>query len=140
MTRLLIISLLLALLTACSQPPVEEAIRNNMQIIQTAIEEKDRSEVLSYLTEDFTGNQHINKEEAGKMLIAKFLLHNKITITVLKTEITPHPGYNFVANGKHSVVVTGADRLVPDSARVYEVKSHWELKDDDWMLARLTWE
>ena len=140
MTRLLIISLLLSLLTACSQPPVEEAIRHNIQVIQTAIEDKDRSEVLSYLTENFIANQHINKEEAGKMLIAKFLLHNKITITVLKTEITPHPGYDFIANGKHSVVVTGANRLVPNSARVYEVKSEWRLNGADWMLAKLTWE
>ena len=36
--------------------------------------------------------------------------------------------------------LTGAEGLIPDSARLYDVKLEWWLDDGEWKLARLDWE
>ena len=38
------------------------------------------------------------------------------------------------------VALTGAEGLIPDSARHYSVKLEWWLDDGEWKLARLDWE
>ncbi|MNR54455.1 hypothetical protein D3C85_1746420 [compost metagenome] len=38
------------------------------------------------------------------------------------------------------VALAGAESLVPDSARLYSVRSEWWREGGDWQLARLDWE
>ena len=46
------------------------------------------------------------------------------------------------ASGADVVVaaLTGAEGLIPDSARHYSVTLEWWLEDGEWKLARLGWE
>ena len=38
------------------------------------------------------------------------------------------------------LALTGAEGLIPDSARHYSVRLEWWLEDGEWQLARLNWE
>ena len=132
---------LLILLSACSKhPPAEVAIAENIEAIQSAIEDKNRSDVMLFLTDNFTANGYLNKEELGKMLLLQFLAHNKISVTVVSSDIQIEPGHTDLAQAKLAVIVTGATRLIPDDGRIYQVTSSWQLNDGDWLLDRLNWE
>ena len=140
--KIKIITILLSLLlAACSEPPqAEAAIAENIESIQSAIEEKNRSDVMAFIADDFSTGSYLNKEELGKMLLLQFLAHNKITVTIVRSEINLEPGHTDFAHAKLSVIVTGATRLIPDDGRIYQVTAKWQLKDDEWLLDRLNWE
>ncbi|MCW8826032.1 MAG: hypothetical protein OQK78_06375 [Gammaproteobacteria bacterium] len=140
--RIKIVTLLLVLLfAACSDaPPAEVAIARNIEAIQNAIEEKNRSDVMEHIAEDFTTGSYLNREELGKMLVLQFLAHNKITVTIVKSDIQLEPGHTDIANALLSVIVTGATRLIPNDGRIYQVSARWQQNNGEWMLNRLSWE
>ena len=139
MRRLL--PLILLLLGACgSPPPLEQAIADNTRAIQAALEGKNRSGVLDQLSDEFSANRELDKEAIGVMLLRHFIAHRNITVTILDRTITPHPGYANLAEAHYRVILTGAENLLPDSARAYEVKALWRLEGDEWLLYEINWD
>ncbi len=138
MRRLL--PLILFLLASCGQPPLEQAIADNTRAIQQALEGKDRSGVLDRLSDEFNANEQMDKEAIGVMLLRHFLAHRNISVSILDSGIAPHPGYANLAEARYSVILTGAENLIPDSARVYQVEALWRLEDGEWRLYTIDWE
>jgi len=132
---------LLFLLSACTEPPpAETIILENIKAIELALEEKNRSDVMQFVADDFIGRGYINREELGKMLLLQFLTHHKITVTVVRKDIKLEPGHTDLIYMKISVIVTGATRLIPDDGRIYQVTGRWQFKGDKWLMDRLHWE
>ena len=50
------------------------------------------------------------------------------------------PTYSNKGHTRAEVALTGAEGLIPDSARHYSVRLEWWLEDGEWRLARLNWE
>ena len=48
--------------------------------------------------------------------------------------------YGEKGHSQAQVALTGAEGLIPDSARHYAVKLEWWSEGDEWQLARLRWE
>ncbi len=138
---LLSIALVLA---ACSSPEdPEQQIRHNIKEMQTALAERDNSGFREHLAESFVGvgrgQRTVYKDDVKKMLTGYFLRYKAINVvvTLLNVELDElQPG---LATTTATVGVTGGQRVMPDSARLYKVSGQWQDFDGDWKMTRFEW-
>ncbi|MEM7280695.1 MAG: hypothetical protein AAF438_03540 [Pseudomonadota bacterium] len=132
--------LLSLLLTACAKPPAEEIIREHMDGIQQAVEAKKSRDVLQFLKEDFLGNNHVDKLEVRRILVAQFLRHNNISVVFSSLDVEYRPELPYRATMTGLVAVTGAENLLPDDGRLLSIDGTWGLVEDEWRLETLNWQ
>ena len=137
--------LLQALLTGCSQPTgPEQAIRQQVEALETALAERDRGDALEILADGFLGGAggqlDKDKEAADKMLAVYFLRYHRIRVVISQLEITLDPYQPALAEASAQVALAGGERLIPNSAGLYQVNARWQNIDGDWQITRLQWQ
>ncbi|MDR2219302.1 MAG: nuclear transport factor 2 family protein [Methylobacillus sp.] len=129
------------LLVACSRSDPQVALDNAVEDLQTALENKDTSAVMSLLHPDFTAQYPDDgREWAKRTMTLMFLRYKNIRVIALvqSNRIDPYmSGHAFTVA---KVTLTGAEGLIPDSARQYHVNLEWSQLDKEWKLIRLQWE
>ena len=136
---LLLFSLLLAL-GGCRQEGPLERVQQNAAALQEALQKKDAGTVMDLLHDDFLAQDQYRRDWAQRSMALYFLRHKKIGVSILNQESRLDSSYSDRAYSSAQVLLTGADNLLPDSARSYDLKLEWWLVDGDWQLARLAWE
>lgn len=139
MARLLALTLTLtwALLVGCSRPPPEQALRETMQSIQFAIEQRDASQVEDHLADDFVGPRGMDRDGARRLAALTFLRHRDVGVTLGPLDVSvlrEHATVRFDA-----ALTGGSGRALPDAARLYDVETGWRLVDGDWRLTSARW-
>ncbi|GLX12445.1 hypothetical protein Pstr01_06840 [Pseudomonas straminea] len=69
-----------------------------------------------------------------------FLRYNNVKVLALSKNSRVDVTYRDKGYTDAQVGLTGAEGLIPDSARHYAVKLEWWQDDGGWKLARLDWE
>lgn len=129
------------LLAACGRSDPQAALDAAASGLQTALENKDASAVMALLHPDFAAQQpEDNREWAKRTMTLMFLRHKNIQVIALLQKSWIDPQVSSRAFTDAQVALTGAEGLVPDSARQYRVKLEWSLLDKQWKLLRLQWE
>ena len=136
---LLLFSLLLAL-CGCRQEGPLERVQQNAAALQEALQKKDAGTVMDLLHDDCLAQDQYRRDGAQRSMALYFLRHKKIGVSILNQESRLDSSYSDRAYSSAQVLLTGADNLLPDSARPYDLKLEWWLVDGDWQLARLAWE
>ena len=137
-----IFSLSILVVVGCSKSTPEQAILNNIDALQTAIEDKDNSDVREHISLHFIGGSgatQITADNLQAYLAGMFLRHAKIGVLVSNTQVTVSEFDPYIATSTSTVAVTGAEGLIPDAARLYKVNATWRLESDQWKLLELTW-
>ncbi|MBD9482864.1 hypothetical protein IB229_07780 [Pseudomonas sp. PDM14] len=132
--------LLLALLGGCSKSDPQAALEAAVQQLQDNLEAKDTSAVLEQLHPQFGAQQQFDREWAQRTMMLLFLRHKQVKVLALSKSSSIDPTYSNKGYTDAQVALTGAEGLIPDSARHYSVKLEWWLEGDQWQLARLSWE
>lgn len=132
--------LLLALLGGCSKSDPQAALEAAAQQLQDNLEAKDTSAVLEQLHPQFGAQQQFDREWAQRTMMLLFLRHKQVKVLALSKSSSIDPTYSNKGYTDAQVALTGAEGLIPDSARHYSVKLEWWLEGDQWQLARLSWE
>ncbi len=135
---LLLLSLLLAL-CGCRQEGPLERVQQNAAVLQEALQKKDAGTVMDLLHADFLAQDQYRRDWAQRSMALYFLRHKKIGVSILNQESRLDGSYSDRAYSSAQVLLTGADNLLPDSARPYNLRLEWWLVDGDWQLARLAW-
>ncbi len=128
------------MLTACSNSEPEAAIRENIAFMQEAVEAKESGAAVKYLAEHFTGTFGVDKQGLRRMLMAHFMQHRKIGVTITHLEIRVNEYNPITAQMNAVVMLTGAEGLLPRNGELINVSGDWELYDDEWLLVRAKWE
>ncbi|WP_238345975.1 nuclear transport factor 2 family protein [Luteimonas saliphila] len=127
----------LLLSAACSRGDPEAALRQTVEDMQAALEKRDAAAMQQHLAEDFIGNGGLDRDGARRLAAAYLLRHRDIGISAgpLRMEMADtHAVVRFTA-----MLRGGSGRLLPDTARVYDVETGWRLVDGDWKLASARW-
>lgn len=132
--------LLLALLGGCSKSDPQAALEAAVQQLQDNLEAKDTSAVLEQLHPQFGAQQQFDREWAQRTMMLLFLRHKQVKVLAMSKSSSIDPTYSNKGYTDAQVALTGAEGLIPDSARHYSVKLEWWLEGDQWQLARLSWE
>ncbi|MES2817758.1 MAG: hypothetical protein V4812_02075 [Pseudomonadota bacterium] len=133
--------MLLALLAGCGRSDPLTALEAAVQQLQSTIEDKDNGAVLDQLHPQFAAQQQtLDRDWARRSMALLFLRHKNIQVIALSHSsrldaISPEKGYT-----QAQLALTGAEALIPDSARHYSVTLEWWLDEGQWKLARLDWE
>lgn len=139
----LCLAMLAMLLAGCGGPddPLH-SLNAAADSLQRALDEKQTSEVMALLHPEFGTDQGMDAQWARRTMTGLFLRHRTVSVVVLKREAELAPGALDAARVEALVVLVGAERLVPDAARQYRVRSEWRRDgaDGDWRLFWLGWE
>lgn len=133
--------LLLTLLSACSknttpQSELEAAVTR----LQENLENKRSSAVIEQLHNEFSAQHMHDRDWAKRTLALLFLRYKNIKIIALSKASNIDPTYANVGHTQAQVAVTGAEGLIPDSARHFSIELEWWRDDDQWQLARINWQ
>ncbi|MDR2710588.1 MAG: nuclear transport factor 2 family protein [Burkholderiales bacterium] len=142
--RLAFFSLCVFLLAAgvsCTRSDPQAALDAAVKSLQTSLEKKDADAVMALLHPDFSAQQSENDLEwARQTMRLMFLRYKNIHIVVFSQNSRISDRAGSVAATDAEVALTGAEGLIPDSARHYHVKLDWRLMDKQWKLIGLRWE
>ena len=118
----------------------QAALDAAVQQLQDNLEAKDSSAVLAQLHPQFVAQQQFDGDWARRTMALLFLRHQQVRVLALSKNSHLDPTYSTKGHTEAQLALTGAEGLIPDSARHYAVKLEWWLEEDEWRLARLSWE
>jgi hypothetical protein len=127
----------LLVLAACSRPAPEQALRDTVAQMQSAIEARDVGALDEYVAEDFIGPEGMDRKDVRRMAQLAFLRNRDIGSTLGPLQVVVQDEH---ATVRFSAALTGGSgTLLPDSAQVYEVSTGWRMRDDGWELVSADW-
>ncbi|MDQ3510986.1 MAG: nuclear transport factor 2 family protein [Pseudomonadota bacterium] len=129
--------LLAAALSSCGRAPPEERLREAIGQMQVAIEERDAGSIEDALAEDFIGPDGLDRTGARRLAQVVFLRHRDVGVTLgpLRVDMKQdHATVEFAA-----VLTGGSGDLLPDSGRIYDVRTGWRMEGDEWRLTSAQW-
>lgn len=131
--------LLLGLAIAgCRADSPEQALRDTVARLQAAIDERDAGAVDDELSEDFVGNEGLDRTAARRLAAAMFLRHQQVDARIGPLDVVLHDEDH--ATVRFTAVVSGgAGGVLPDAAQVYRVTTGWRVEEGDWRLSSATW-
>lgn len=133
--------MLLTLLTGCgAKDDPQASLEAAVQQLQDNLEAKDSGAVLEQLHPQFSAQQEFDRDWARRTMALLFLRHKHVRVIALSKNSRLDPTYRDKGHSQAQVALTGAEGLIPDSARHYGVKLEWWREGDEWRLARLSWE
>lgn len=136
----LFVSLTLLLFGCGGRDDPQAALEAAVQQLQDNIEAKSTSVVMDQLHDDFLARQELDREWAKRTMTLLFLRHKNIKVLALGKNSWIDSAISSKGYTEAQVGLSGAEGLIPDSARHYSVKLEWWLDGSEWKLARLDWE
>ncbi|GIZ10984.1 hypothetical protein [Pseudomonas sp. NCCP-436] len=128
------------LLGGCSRNDPQVALEAATQRLQENIEAKNTSAVMDQLHGEFLARQSLDREWARRTMTLLFLRHRNVRVIALSKSSWVDPVVSSRGHSEAQIALTGAEGLIPDSARHYAVRLEWWLEDGEWKLGRLDWE
>jgi hypothetical protein len=129
---------LLFVLAACARTAPEQALRNTIADMQSAVEARDAGALEEHLAEDFIGPDGMDRRQAGQLARVMFLRNRDIGATTGPLQVSLRDDEH--ATVRFTVALTGGSGvLLPDSAQVYEVDTGWRMRGDAWELVSADW-
>lgn len=141
MPRIALTALLCAvLLVGCSKSDPQAELEAAVQRLQDNLESKRTSEVMEQLHPQFSANGQYDRDWAKRTMALLFLRHKQVRVLAISKNSEVDPTYSSKGHTRAEVALTGAEGLIPDSARHYSITLEWWREDDEWQIARLDWE
>ena len=125
-------------LAACGSESPEQAVRKQVETMQSAIDARDAGDIDSLLADDFIGNEGMDRRGVKQLAAAVFLRHRDVAAKVGPVSVELRGQGDAIA--RFSVLATGGSGgLLPDSGQVYQVETGWRLVDGEWKLLSASW-
>ncbi|MCG6975384.1 MAG: hypothetical protein LJE56_03120 [Acidiferrobacterales bacterium] len=123
-------------LAGCSKTPDEQLIRNAIDEIETAVQNRQTQPVLKHLAEGFRGPQDMNVRQVRQLMAAHYFRNRNINVVLAGMRIQIN---GIDASVNFNAVVTGGAGTLPDQLQYYDVETVWRKMDDDWRIIRADW-
>lgn len=136
---LILVFLLLAGLSACSQPlTVEQRIIATIREMEAKVENGERRPFMEHIAEDFTGQGGaLTREQTRAMFIYQLNRHERLQAQLFPIHVTESSENTATADFR--ALVTGGPNWIPESGQVFDFETHWRLVDDEWYLYAASW-
>ncbi len=131
-----------ALFAACRRTGPEQQLRQDVAQLQAGVQARDLSSIRSALADDFDGPEGMDRNAAVRLAQVMYLRNQRINAVFGPLRVTLLPS---AANPDHATVefsaalTGGSVGALPDTARVYQVRTGWRLQDGDWRMTSADW-
>ncbi len=123
---------------ACSRPPPEQRLREQLAAMQAALEERDARAFMDGVAADFSGNGAMDRAALQQLVRAQVLANASIGLTLGPADVEL---LGDRATVRFSVLATGGSgRLLPERGASWEVASGWRDEDGQWRLYYAEWQ
>jgi len=135
----ILVFLLLAGLSACSQPlTVEQRIIATIREMEAKVEAGERRPFMEHIAEDFAGQGGaLTREQTRAMFIYQLNRHERLQAQLFPIHVTESSENTATADFR--ALVTGGPSWIPESGQVFDFETHWRLVDDEWYLYAASW-
>jgi ketosteroid isomerase-like protein len=132
--RLILIPLLV--LAACSKTPDEQLIRNAIDEMEAAVQQRQTKPVLKHLARDFVGPEGMTVRQVRRLMAAHYFRNKNINVVLagMRVQIMGND-----ASVMFNAAVTGGAGMLPERLQYYDVKTIWRKLDGDWRIIRADW-
>lgn len=126
----------LFLLAGCSKTPDEQQIRNAIDEIESAVQNRQTGPVLEHLADNFRGPHDMDTRQVRQLMAVHYLRNQNINVVLagMQVEIS---GIN--ARVSFNAAVTGGAGMLPERLRYYDIDTQWRKLDGDWLIIRADW-
>ena len=126
------------MLAGCAEDDPQQAVRQQVEAMQAAIDARDAGAVEDLLARDFVGNDGMDRRSLKQLAAAVFLRHREVAAKVGPVSVELRGQTDAIA--RFSVLATGGSGgFLPESRQVYQVETGWRLVDGEWMLLNAEW-
>ena len=128
------------LLVACGDHlSVEQKIIANLRSMEAAAEEGEHLEFMTHVTESFQGQYgDMDRRAFHRFMIFQMNQNRRLQAQFFSIRVQQPNLDQTQAN--FNLLVTGGGGLLPESGQFFDVKTHWQLSDGDWVLNAADWE
>lgn len=124
-------------LAGCARDPSEQALRDTIEALETAGEERQVGDFMDHVAEDFAGNSaEYDRPGLERLLRMVALRHQSINAVKSGMEVELHGDRALV---RMRILVTGGGGMIPDSGQLFDTESGWRFVDGQWQLGSASW-
>ena len=124
-------------LKGCSESPKEQIIRENLEKLEAAIEDKEPIKALGFIHPNFTSDKGADREWIKRTMALYSLRHDQINIIISNVLISAKDPHTMLA--EFHALTTGGKGLLPEQGGLYQVHTQWRKEDGDWKLVYAKW-
>lgn len=129
--------MLLLALASCSRGDDETQLRQTLQSMEAAIEQRRPGDFIDAVAEDFTGaDGSLDRAGLHHLLRAQVLRNARIEVVLGPPDIRIEDDRATVAV---SATVTGGGGWLPERGAVYAITSGWRREDGRWRCINAQW-
>lgn len=132
--------LLATLITGCGSQSADERLNHSLNELREGIEARSPDRVMAVLHADFLARGEFDRDWARRTMAVMFLQNQRVNLLVINQQTEIDPIYSGQAQTRAQISLSGAERFIPDSTRIYTVSLNWLEQDGAWQLHRLSWE
>ena len=127
----------LLVLCACSRTAPEDALRQEVAAMRTAVEARDVGDIADGIADDFIGPEGMDRTGAKRLAQLVFLRNRDVGVTMGPLDIAMREGG---ATVKFTAALTGGSGgMLPTSGQMYDVSTDWRQNGDEWELVAAEW-
>ncbi len=137
--RLLLLVAVAAVFTGCARSPTEQALRDRIDAMQSAAEQREMGEFMDGVAEDFAGNSsEFDRDGLQRLLRMIALRHQSIGVTRMALKVEMHGDRAVV---RMQILVTGGSGgFIPEQGQLFDTESAWRFVDGEWQLGSAQWQ
>jgi hypothetical protein len=122
---------------ACSGPPSDELqLRQGLEAMADALEQKERAAFMAYLSPDFVAQGRLRRGDVDGLLRLHFRQREDIDVDIRNLRLQLFSG---TAELRFEARLSGTSRLLPAGGRWRQVRSGWRKEEGGWLLVRAEW-
>jgi len=127
----------LTAIVACHRDSPEEALRVQLQEMQSAAGEGRMGDFMKGVAGDFTGNEGMDRAALHNLLRMQALAKSNLGVATGPLQIQMQGNQ---ATVRFDVLLAGGSgRFLPDSARTYSITSGWRIEEGEWRVYYAQW-
>ncbi len=133
-----VLLLVLAMLAGCARSDPEQALCEQLEDMETALQQHQPNRFLEHLSEDFAGNGGMDRAALQQFLRLQMLGNSRIGITSGPKEVVLH-GDDAATVSFEAVVTGGNGRWLPDGINRVALVTGWRYRDGRWQVQHAEW-
>jgi hypothetical protein len=137
-SRRITVATLLCALFACSHSPSEQALRETLDRMQQAAEERAVSSFIDGVAEDFAGNGS-DYDRSGLERLMRLLALRHQVIGVTRTGLQIEMFGDRAVVHMQILVTGGSGGLLPEQGQLFSTESAWRFVGGEWQLGSASW-